>query len=145
MRDIADAAGLTASNLSRYFESKDSMIVEILGDFSDRLLAAYEEVLGAGTTVTETLTERYEQGAEARLGMLLQPIAAGVAARELNDVADSQLAGTCVREIFIDGQIPVTAIAILPTLERAVLRLTIDNSESRTAQLRMSATVAMKA
>jgi AcrR family transcriptional regulator len=55
MRDIADAAGLTASNLYRYFESKDSMIVEILGDFSDRLLTAYKEVIGAGSTVTETL------------------------------------------------------------------------------------------
>jgi hypothetical protein len=31
------------------------MIVEILGDFSDRLLAAYREVLGAGRTVIETL------------------------------------------------------------------------------------------
>jgi AcrR family transcriptional regulator len=55
MRDIADAAGLTASNLYRYFKSKDSMIIEILGDFSDRLLAAYKEVLGTGTTVIETL------------------------------------------------------------------------------------------
>jgi AcrR family transcriptional regulator len=55
MRDIADAAGLTASNLYRYFESKDSMILEILGDFSDRLLAAYKEVVGAGVSVTETL------------------------------------------------------------------------------------------
>jgi len=55
MRDIADVAGLTASNLYRYFESKDSMILEILGDFSDRLLTAYKEVLGAGSTVTETL------------------------------------------------------------------------------------------
>jgi AcrR family transcriptional regulator len=55
MRDIADAAGLTASNLYRYFESKDSLITEILGDFSDRLLAAYKDVIGAGATVTETL------------------------------------------------------------------------------------------
>ena len=55
MRDIADAAGLTASNLYRYFESKDAMILEILGDFSDRLLTAYKEVIGAGATVTETL------------------------------------------------------------------------------------------
>ena len=31
---------------------------------------------------------------------------------------------------FIEGQIPVTAI--LPSLERAVLRLTTDNSEART-------------
>ncbi len=55
MRDIADAAGLTASNLYRYFESKDSILLEILGDFSDRLLTAYKEVIGAGSTVTETL------------------------------------------------------------------------------------------
>ena len=55
MRDIADAAGLTASNLYRYFESKDSLITEILGDFSDRLLAAYKDVIGAGATITETL------------------------------------------------------------------------------------------
>jgi AcrR family transcriptional regulator len=55
MRDIADAAGLTAANLYRYFESKDALILEILGDFSDRLLAAYKDVIGAGATVTETL------------------------------------------------------------------------------------------
>ena len=55
MRDIADVAGLTASNLYRYFESKDALITEILGDFSDRLLAAYKDVIGAGATVTETL------------------------------------------------------------------------------------------
>jgi AcrR family transcriptional regulator len=55
MRDIADAAGLTASNLYRYFESKDSMLVEILGDFSDQLLTAYKEVIGAEASMTETL------------------------------------------------------------------------------------------
>ena len=55
MRDIAEVAGLTASNLYRYFESKDALILEILGDFSDRLLAAYKDVIGAGATVTETL------------------------------------------------------------------------------------------
>jgi len=55
MRDIGDVAGLTASNIYRYFESKDSMIIEILGDFSDRLLAAYKDVLGAGSSVAETL------------------------------------------------------------------------------------------
>jgi AcrR family transcriptional regulator len=55
MRDIADAAGLTASNLYRYFKSKDSMIREILGYFSDRLLEAYRDVIQAGSSVTETL------------------------------------------------------------------------------------------
>jgi AcrR family transcriptional regulator len=55
MRDIADTAGLTASNLYRYFKSKDSMITEILCGFSDRLLTAYQEVLDTGSTVIETL------------------------------------------------------------------------------------------
>lgn len=132
MRDIADAAGLTASNLYRYFESKDSMITEILGDFSDRLLAAYKEVIGTGTTVIETLdallwllqqasrqygpeieilqgftrlaalgvVDHYQQGAQARLGLLAQLIAAGVAAGELNEVAGPELVATCVREIM---------------------------------------------
>jgi AcrR family transcriptional regulator len=55
MRDIADTAGLTASNLYRYFKSKESMITEILGDFSDRLLTAYQAVLDSGSSVIETL------------------------------------------------------------------------------------------
>jgi AcrR family transcriptional regulator len=55
VRNIAEAAGITASNLYRYFESKESMIVEILGDFSDRLLDAYKQVIGAGAPVVETI------------------------------------------------------------------------------------------
>ena len=55
MRDLADAAGITASNLYRYFDSKDSMIHEILEEFSDRLSEAYQEVIQAGSSVVETL------------------------------------------------------------------------------------------
>jgi AcrR family transcriptional regulator len=55
MRDLADATGLTAGNIYRYFESKDSMIMEILGDFSERLLEAYRDVIQAGSSVVETL------------------------------------------------------------------------------------------
>ena len=55
VRDIAEAAGLKASNLYRYFESKDSMIQEILGDFSTSLLAAYRDVIGAGSGTEQTL------------------------------------------------------------------------------------------
>jgi AcrR family transcriptional regulator len=55
VRNIAEAAGITASNLYRYFESKDSMIIEILGDFSDRLLDAYKQVIGSGAPVVETI------------------------------------------------------------------------------------------
>jgi AcrR family transcriptional regulator len=143
MRDIADAAGLTASNLYRYFKSKDSMIIEILGDFSDRLLAAYEEVLGTGTTVIETLdalmwllhlasrqyapeieilqgygrltalgvTRRYEEGAQARLTLLSQLIAAGVAAGELRDVAGPERVAAAVRELLWSPMRDLAAVA----------------------------------
>jgi AcrR family transcriptional regulator len=55
MRDIADAAGLPAGNLYRYYESKDSMVTAILSQFSDRLLEAYEAVLAAGAPAVESL------------------------------------------------------------------------------------------
>lgn len=55
MRDIADTAGIKASNLYRYFDSKDSIMQRILGDFSDRLLAAYRDVISAGSSTVETL------------------------------------------------------------------------------------------
>jgi len=47
--------GGQASNLYRYFESKDSMIHAILGDFSDRLTEAYRDVIQVGSSVVETL------------------------------------------------------------------------------------------
>ncbi len=132
MRDLADAAGITASNLYRYFESKDSMITEILGDFSDRLLEAYRDVIHAGSSVVETLDAilwllnqagrhfsreveilqafkrlldlgvagRYQQGAQVRFGLLANLIDRGVAAGELNLVAQSDLVASCLREIM---------------------------------------------
>ncbi len=143
MRDIADAAGLTASNLYRYFKSKDSMIIEILSGFSDRLLAAYLEVLDTGTTVIETLdalmwllqqasrlyapeidilqgygrltalgvTEHYERGAQTRLRLLSQLIAAGVAAGELNDVAGPERIAAAVRELLWSPMRDLAAVA----------------------------------
>jgi len=55
MRDIADAAGIPAGNLYRYFESKDAMVTAILSDFSDRLLDAYDGVLAVGASAVESL------------------------------------------------------------------------------------------
>ena len=55
MRGIADAAGLPAGNLYRYFESKDAMVTAILSEFSDRLLDAYREVLAVGAPAAESL------------------------------------------------------------------------------------------
>jgi AcrR family transcriptional regulator len=155
MRDIADAAGLTASNLYRYFKSKDSMIVEILNDFSDRLLAAYQEVLGTGRTVLETLdalmwvlqqasrqyapeidilqgygrltalgvTRHYEAGAQARLVLLSQLIAAGVAEGELNDVAGPERIATAVRELLWSPMRDLAAVA--PARARDFYRLIV--------------------
>jgi len=131
MRDIADAAGITASNLYRYFESKDSMIHAILGDFSDRLTEAYRDVIQVGSSVVETLeailwlldqagrhfsreveilqgfrrlldigvADRYQEGAQARFGLLVSVIDSGVAAGDLRQVAGSDLVATCLREI----------------------------------------------
>ena len=144
MRDIADAAGLTANNLYRYFKSKDSMIIEILSGFSDRLLAAYLEVLDTGTTVIETLdalmwllqqasrlyapeidilqgygrltalgvTEHYERGAQTRLRLLSQLIAAGVAAGELDDVVGpGERIAAAVRELLWSPMRDLAAVA----------------------------------
>jgi AcrR family transcriptional regulator len=55
MRDIADAAGLPAGNLYRYYESKDAMVTAILSQFSDRLLEAYQAVLAAGAPAVESV------------------------------------------------------------------------------------------
>ena len=55
VRDIADAAGLSPGNLYRYFESKDAMVATILSEFSDRLLAAYTEVLATGAGAVESI------------------------------------------------------------------------------------------
>jgi AcrR family transcriptional regulator len=55
VRDIADAAGISAGNLYRYFGSKDAMVTTILSEFSDRLLDAYREVLAAGGSAVESL------------------------------------------------------------------------------------------
>jgi AcrR family transcriptional regulator len=132
VRDIADAAGVKASNLYRYFESKDSMIREILGNFSEQLLAAYRDVIGAGAGTVQTLdailwllnqagrhfsreveilqtfsrlmtlgvADTYHEGAEARLTLLSDLIARGVAAGELNQIADPALVASCLREIM---------------------------------------------
>jgi len=155
MRDVADAAGLTASNLYRYFESKDALILEILGDFSDRLLAAYKDVIGAGAAVTETLDavlwlleqasrqfgpeieilqgfgrlvalglgEHYEQGAQARLALLAQLIAAGVASGEFRPVAGAELVATCVREIMWSPMRDLASVS--PLRARTFFRRTV--------------------
>jgi TetR/AcrR family transcriptional regulator, cholesterol catabolism regulator len=45
VREIADAAGILSGSLYHHFDSKESMVDEILRGFLDRLRAAYERVL----------------------------------------------------------------------------------------------------
>ncbi|MBL1098687.1 TetR family transcriptional regulator [Streptomyces sp. 205] len=55
VRRIADAAGMLAGSLYYHFDSKESMIDEILSTFLDELWAGYEKVLGAGLGPRETI------------------------------------------------------------------------------------------
>ncbi|WP_019201954.1 TetR/AcrR family transcriptional regulator [Tsukamurella sp. 1534] len=45
VRDIADAAGILSGSLYHHFDSKESMLDDILRDFLDELFGSYREVL----------------------------------------------------------------------------------------------------
>ncbi|MDI3419064.1 TetR/AcrR family transcriptional regulator [Streptomyces luteolus] len=55
VREIADAAGMLAGSLYYHFDSKESMLDEILSTFLDELWARYDAVLAAGLGPRETL------------------------------------------------------------------------------------------
>ncbi|MEV6246002.1 TetR/AcrR family transcriptional regulator [Streptomyces sp. NPDC051742] len=55
VRRIADASGLLAGSLYHHFDSKESMLDEILSAFLDELLAGYATVLAAGHGPRETI------------------------------------------------------------------------------------------
>jgi len=48
VRDIADAAGILSGSLYHHFDSKESMVDEILHGFLDELFGRYREITGAG-------------------------------------------------------------------------------------------------
>lgn len=56
VRDIADAAGILSGSLYHHFDSKETMVDEILRRFLDSLFESYHEVVGAGLPARETLT-----------------------------------------------------------------------------------------
>jgi AcrR family transcriptional regulator len=45
VRDIADAAGILSGSLYHHFDSKESMVDEILRTFQDELFGRYDEIL----------------------------------------------------------------------------------------------------
>ena len=47
VRDIADAAGILSGSLYHHFDSKESMVDEILLDFQTELFKKYDEILGS--------------------------------------------------------------------------------------------------
>ena len=61
VRDIADAAGILSGSLYHHFDSKESMVDEILQTFQSQLFAAYEDVLAS------TLSARQKIEAAVRL------------------------------------------------------------------------------
>ena len=47
VRDIADAAGILSGSLYHHFDSKESMVDEILQTFQDELFGQYDEILAS--------------------------------------------------------------------------------------------------
>src|SRR5918996_330021 len=45
VRDIADAAGILSGSLYHHFDSKESMVDEILSTFQEELFGQYDEIL----------------------------------------------------------------------------------------------------
>lgn len=56
VRDIADAAGILSGSLYHHFDSKETMVDEILQGFLDSLFESYREVVAAALPARETLT-----------------------------------------------------------------------------------------
>ncbi|GED99973.1 putative transcriptional regulator TetR family protein [Gordonia spumicola] len=57
VRDIADTAGILSGSLYHHFDSKESMVDELLRGFLDALFARYREIDAAGMSASETLRQ----------------------------------------------------------------------------------------
>jgi len=55
VRDIADAAGILSGSLYHHFDSKESMVDEILQTFQRELFAAYDEILASDQTARQKI------------------------------------------------------------------------------------------
>jgi len=55
VRDIADAAGILSGSLYHHFDSKESMVDEILRSFLDELFTRYQEIVDSGLGPRRTL------------------------------------------------------------------------------------------
>jgi AcrR family transcriptional regulator len=57
VRDIADAAGILSGSLYHHFDSKESMVDEILSTFQEELFAQYDEILASDADPRAKLEE----------------------------------------------------------------------------------------
>ncbi|MGC5247535.1 TetR/AcrR family transcriptional regulator [Gordonia sp. DT219] len=57
VRDIADAAGILSGSLYHHFDSKESIVDEILRGFLDGLFTRYQQIAGAGLSAAQTLRQ----------------------------------------------------------------------------------------
>lgn len=57
VRDIADSAGILSGSLYHHFDSKESMVDEILRGFLDGLFERYREIGSSGLSAQQTLRE----------------------------------------------------------------------------------------
>jgi TetR/AcrR family transcriptional regulator, cholesterol catabolism regulator len=55
VRDIADAAGILSGSLYHHFDSKESMVDEILRDFLDGLFDDYQQIVARGLSPRDTM------------------------------------------------------------------------------------------
>jgi len=56
MRDIAEAAGVLSGSLYHHFDSKESIIEELLREYVDELLADYRRIIAEGGSPREVLS-----------------------------------------------------------------------------------------
>jgi AcrR family transcriptional regulator len=68
VRDIADAAGILSGSLYHHFDSKESMIDEILSTFIDQTLASYESVIAEGKGPKDTFEGLVRTSLESMVG-----------------------------------------------------------------------------
>jgi AcrR family transcriptional regulator len=57
VRDIADASGILSGSLYHHFDSKESMVDEILKSFQEELFGQYDEILAASSADLDPLAK----------------------------------------------------------------------------------------
>jgi AcrR family transcriptional regulator len=65
VRDIADAAGILSGSLYHHFDSKESMVDEILSSFQEELFGKYAEILAGSADPRTKLEEAVRVSFEA--------------------------------------------------------------------------------